>query len=418
LTVPALATIAGGSFGFKNDISNNGSLTPDVNFTIGLQGQNVQLATGGLSSSFAAADFGLSTTDLTSDFMQVAWEIEYLGADQFEVTRFRVRNMETGFESSLNAGAVFTNVGDLFYTQGLALNGNAGFTGRLGNLDVEFNTPELVPLLSFAGIGYDDSFFDGNVAGDNGDDDNAIDTSKVPLLVGETATFANYSTFDHGITTLIIDVENLADADGLSADDFQFRTGNGDLAEDFTDFDAVTPVVSVRHGQGDGGSDRITLRFPQDSITNTWLQTTILATSTTGFTQPQTFYFGSIVGDTGNSATDAIVDTLDLGEIRENFSGFSNVDIDSPHDLNRDGRVDTLDLGVVRENFTGFVPVNLITAPDPDASRNIGAFIEQDGVVIIEGESGDLPRSHQPGNVRASLEKQAKGLWPGWRRKQ
>ena len=114
----------------------------------------------------------------------------------------------------------------------------------------------------------------------------------------------------------------------------------------------------------------MTIIWADGDIANEWLQVTVLANNKTGLASDDVFYFGSIIGDTGNSTTDAIVDTLDIGRIRQNFSGFNTVPVTSLHDHNHDGRVHTLDIGVVRLNFTGFVPVNLIT---PNGSSSFAA---------------------------------------------
>ena len=52
--------------------------------------------------------------------------------------------------------------------------------------------------------------FYNNSAYDATDDDDAIATDKVALLPGETATFANYTSYARGINGLMVDVTDLS----------------------------------------------------------------------------------------------------------------------------------------------------------------------------------------------------------------
>ena len=63
--------------------------------------------------------------------------------------------------------------------------------------------------------------------------------------------------------------------------------------------------VSVREGEGVDGSDRITIILPNGSVVDEYLQVNIYANQTTGLNNNDVFYFGNIVGDTGDSSTDA-----------------------------------------------------------------------------------------------------------------
>lgn len=87
-------------------------------------------------------------------------------------------------------------------------------------------------------------------------DDRAIATDKHALLPGEPATSANYTGYSHGINGIMIDIEDLADPDGLSVatvgDYFGFKVGTSvDPSHWGT---APRPQhVDVRLGDGDGG---------------------------------------------------------------------------------------------------------------------------------------------------------------------
>ena len=88
--------------------------------------------------------------------------------------------------------------------------------------------------------------------------DDTIAPDKHALLPGETATFANYTSYSRGINGVMVDIDGLADPTSLSLSDFQFHVGNDDDAWDWST--ATAPVsLNVREGEGAGGSDRVEL---------------------------------------------------------------------------------------------------------------------------------------------------------------
>ena len=361
------ANLDGGRFGFKTDISNNGELTPDYGFTVGMQGGQVRFNSIGTVTYLAAAEFGLTTSDLASDWMEVVWVVEYKGNDEFEIVSFEVRNSETEVVTPLTAGGTFTAAGDLFYTQGLALNGDAGFTGSLGNIDVELIAA--VATVDSRSIGYAGSTFDSG----SDLDPAAIDPTKSILLPGQTATFENYSSYSNGVNWLVVDVAALQFPELVTASDLTFRTGNGSVLTDFTELIGVAATVTVDAGAGVGNMDRITIAFPDGAVANTWLQVTIESNERTGLESPDVFYFGNAIGETGDSTDNALVNANDVGRVRSNLSGFFTVDIENPYDINRDGFVNADDISLVRNNLSGFFGLNLITAPDGSGSSSVVA---------------------------------------------
>ena len=194
---------------------------------------------------------------------------------------------------------------------------------------------------------------------------------KAALLPGQTATFENLTSFSDGITSLSVDIGRLSSPSSIGADDFVLRVGNGNDNSDFSDL-AIVPTVSVAVGAGASESDRVTLEFPAGSITNTWLQVTVLANDVTGLATDNTFYFGSAIGETGNDPNNAIVNLTDVALARVNQTGFRATGIDNPYDINRDGRVNLIDIAFIRQNQSGFSSVNLITAPDATAGLGTG----------------------------------------------
>ena len=145
---------------------------------------------------------------------------------------------------------------------------------------------------------YNNSGFDGNNAAANSDDDAAITVDKIPLRPGETSSFANYSSFAHGINGMMIDIADLGKAPTWADWDEYFVVPRGNSNNLGSWAAAPAPIaVATRPGAGLNGSDRITLIWQDGAIRNQWLALTILP-GLSGLTEPDEFYFGSSVGDT------------------------------------------------------------------------------------------------------------------------
>lgn len=194
---------------------------------------------------------------------------------------------------------------------------------------------------------YNGSPLDGGSFSVNDSDDAALATDKVALVSGQTASFANITSHPFGITGLMIDVEALPE--DLTAADIQVKSGNTPSPATWTN--APAPGVSVRRGAGAGGSDRVTLTWASGSLQNQWLQATIKATPQSGLNADDVFYFGSSIGDTGNSAADFEVNSSDVTATRLNV-GIEAAPITSPYDISRDGLVNSTDVILVRLNLS------------------------------------------------------------------
>ena len=199
----------------------------------------------------------------------------------------------------------------------------------------------------------------------------AVAPDKSVLLHGETATFANYSSYVHGINELIVDVVGTSST--ISADDFEFKFGN---ADDVDTWSTITPNLNVvvDADAGFNGSDRVVLEFDNDVITNGWLQVRMLANADTGLTEDNLFYFGSVIGDTGNSTSAAVVNLADVSLTRSNQTGFGTTDMLDAYDFNRDTVVNLADVAIARSNQSGFSTVNLIT-PTSGSGGGSGSFL-------------------------------------------
>ncbi|MGF1632984.1 MAG: CARDB domain-containing protein [Phycisphaerae bacterium] len=195
---------------------------------------------------------------------------------------------------------------------------------------------------------YNNSLFDGFDAGANAADDAALATDKQPLFAGSLATFANYSGYSRGINGLFIDVAGpLGD---VSVDDFSFSFGRSLPESDW----AAAPApaeVSVRPLAGQPGVSRITLTWPDNVLVNGWLRVSLLPTADTGLSTASDFYFGNVLGETGDQPASTAVNTADILRVRNAFSP-GPVGITNPFDLDRDGDVDAADLAVVLANTT------------------------------------------------------------------
>jgi hypothetical protein len=207
---------------------------------------------------------------------------------------------------------------------------------------------------------YNNSSFDGNSAAIGAADDGAIAGDKSALLPGQSATFANYTSYSRGINGLMVDIAGLP-TDHLTAADFEFRVGNSNTPGAWTT--AVAPTsISVRLGAGVSGSARVEIIWPDGAIQKEWLQVTVKATPNTGLTTADVFYFGNAVGESGNTASDAIVDAVDAQGAQNN--PLNPAPIASIYDFNRDGLVSAADATLATSNATtAATALKLIATP-------------------------------------------------------
>jgi hypothetical protein len=114
-------------------------------------------------------------------------------------------------------------------------------------------------------------------------------------------------------------------------------------------------VVLTRPGRvGAGGSIRIAILWPDGAIKNQWLKVTVKATARTGLAAPDVFYFGNLVGETGDGRL-MRVSAGDLVAVRRAM-GTRNAGVTDTADVDRNGRVDARDLAVVRGNLFTALP--------------------------------------------------------------
>jgi hypothetical protein len=250
--------------------------------------------------------------------------------------------------------------------------GGLDATGEAPDGEVEDYAVEVIAAAAVVGryVFYNNSAWDG----DNGDadaaDDEAIATDKTPLLPGGTASFANYTSYSRGITGVMIDVANVPGT--ITAADFGFKTGNTNNTATWTPLTAA-PTVTLRPGEGDGGSTRVSLTWPDATIKKTWLQVTVLASAATGLTADDVFYFGNAIGEAGDATANALVNATDEVLARANPLNIVNpASIDFLYDFNRDKLVNATDQIIARTNATNIVTALRLIAPVASAAA-IGA---------------------------------------------
>ncbi len=299
-----------------------------------------------------------------------------------------------GTHDAKNTVATFTKAGTYNLQVTIMDSGGLTVTSSVG----------VVVYSSIAGrmVFYNNSMFDWHMDYPNGDpaanvyDDNAIATNKQALLSGPTATSANYTSYSRGINGIIIDIQNPTNPLGLTAADFQFKVGNDNYPSGWSTGPAPSSV-SVRQGQGAGGSDRVTITWDDiagNSIKNQWLQVTVKANTNTGLSAADVFYFGNLIGESGS---DAAVNTSDEQASRSNRTGFTLASVSNAYDYNRDRQVNASDDLIARHNsgaslwlLTGplaaedtMQPLALAAAPPPDTSAVAASSMEASAVMPL-----------------------------------
>ena len=204
---------------------------------------------------------------------------------------------------------------------------------------------------------YNGSSFDDGAVG-------AIATDKSVLLPGQTATFANYTSYINGINGFVIDLNdlNVAPTLGTVGNFFEFRVGNDNTPSGWATAPAPTGLTYDTNIDA-AGTDRIYLTWADGAIVNTWLEVRALANASTGLSTPDVSYIGNAIGEVGNSTSDARVNLVDVGLTRGNQTGFTTALITNNYDFDRDGRVNLVDVGLARVNQSGFTSVSLISPP-------------------------------------------------------
>jgi len=229
---------------------------------------------------------------------------------------------------------------------------------------------------------YNNSWFDGNDPAANSGDDGAIAADKSAYLSDTgPATFANMSSYSRGINGIMID---LAGTHGdITLSDFSFHIGNSNSPGQWQA--APDPEsITIRAGQGVGGSDRIEILWADGAIKNTWLEIVVVANADTGLAIDDRFYFASAVADSGDGdTTTALTDLVDETKAHDFPVGrLSDISVTAPTDYNRDGKVDAVDQALAR--------FNALTEIDPPIFIDLSTFVVTEGGPQADTESEPL----------------------------
>ncbi len=194
----------------------------------------------------------------------------------------------------------------------------------------------------------------------NSADFNAIATDKSALLPGQTATFANYTSYSLGLNGILIDFVNMGSGATFSAGDFIFKVGNSNTPGTWANAPTPLSITAIVGPNGDTYADII---WANNAIQNQYLQVTVIANSHTHLSTNNVFYYGNAIGETGDSTANANVNATDTARVQNNQSGFATVGITNLYDVNRDGRVNATDTALVQSHQSGFSALKLITVP-------------------------------------------------------
>ena len=157
---------------------------------------------------------------------------------------------------------------------------------------------------------YNNSKYDVNNGAINANDDLAIASDKTGYNGTGTATFANVSAFNKGITGIMVDLQSgLGTHTAITAGDISFKVSPATFVT--TTYNQLSTwsagpapaAVSVRIGAGQGGSDRLEITFGTGVVKQEWLEVNVHSGGNTGLSANDVFYFGSIIGDSGAADT-------------------------------------------------------------------------------------------------------------------
>ena len=185
--------------------------------------------------------------------------------------------------------------------------------------------------------------------------DAALVPGKVPLEPGGRGSFANVSAYALGLTGIFVDLRRATLQSLVPEVDYVVRAGRGGASAVWSAVPSYR--VSLRPGDGAGGTDRVEIAFNPNTLRDRWVEVTIAANARTALGEPRRFYFGHLTGNVvGGGASDLAVDARDLAAVLRRAQTFGDAAITKtgvidPMDVNADGVVDTADVKIVRANL-------------------------------------------------------------------
>jgi ELWxxDGT repeat protein len=240
-------------------------------------------------------------------------------------------------------------------------------------------TPDDLISVTGRSMFYNDSAFDGGDPAGNAGDLSAVAADKAALLDGRMpGSFANVTSYDKGINGVLLQFSGIGRRPRLEVQDLDLRLGSGPDTSRW--IEAATPAA-ITPVPVPGPNTVYSITWPDGAIRNTWLRVTVKANEHTGLAADDVFYFGNLVGETGDAATSLRVSALDLAGIRRAFN--TPAAAASPCDINRDGRVNALDLAAVRGNLSRALPQITTAAALTLAAPATDALREEAGTDVI-----------------------------------
>jgi len=259
-----------------------------------------------------------------------------------------------------------------------------GPTYVVGNIGSPGRVPSNASTISTRGLVY--------VGATGSSASGSLATDKTALLPGQPSTFANYTSYSRGLNGVVVDVNSLpsgtTNAQMLAS--LQFAQWDGIAVGGFGALSgAAVPTATIVSGGGAGGSARVTITFPDNTVQNTWLRVTVLANANTGLAVNDVFYFGNVIGELniGNTATRLRVNGQDAALILDNQSpGANSAGVTNIFDLDRNGRVNGVDYAILLDNQQAGGIVAPITAPSPRPAALSKAFSPSNGIFAFPFE--------------------------------
>jgi hypothetical protein len=220
-----------------------------------------------------------------------------------------------------------------------------GLTSGSYRLDLSLSRPPDPPPAAVVArhVFYNHSAFDHYSPGGAADDDSAVATDKIALLPGLASGLQNVTSYARGINGVMIDVNGLRS--DLGPDDFAFDVSVPDSAAAWAAAHAPS-AISRRAGAGVGGSDRVSVIWPDGSIVDRWLRVTLRASPANGLAADDVFLFGNVAGESGDDSSAAVVGMADV--LRTRARQTAGAGLAEWCDFNRDGRVNALDVTIAR----------------------------------------------------------------------
>ncbi len=275
-----------------------------------------------LTSSYSAGTLTLSGTDTVGHYQQALRFINY--------------NNTSGGPGATPVVATF-----------VANDGTQASTPVTATINISVGSGQVLGNRLF----YNNSKYDGNNGNIAATDDAAIASDKTGYNGTGTATFANISAFNKGITGIMVDLQNgIGTHSAITAGDISFKVSPATFVA--TTFNQLSTwsagpspsAVSVRIGAGQGGSDRLEITFGTGVVKNEWLEVDVHSGGHTGLSANDVFYFGSVIGDSGAADT-ALLAKTDGNDYNVPFNNI--IGLTTPvwnlADYTKDGKVDGSD---------------------------------------------------------------------------